>query len=326
MAADQDLDRRQGARNFSPAASFVPTNVAKRITQLAGAALAAVLLPGCFAPPPGDAPLRYRDELPGVSVSVTRDIVYSTAQDGVANELALDVYQPTPDTVTRRPLVVFVHGGGFRGGDKERDKVVTLARDYARRGYVTASINYRLLNTDDGTGPPCSGSDCPQAVAAVAAQHDAQAAIRFLRKNASSYGIDSERVGIAGTSAGAGTALLVAVNAEDPGASGHPRFASDVRGAISISGAIPPQQRSTFRPLLDPDDAPTYFFYGTEDPKVVPESVAATVADMNEFGGGAFSLASGVGHVPFTPEAQMLYSTQGIYFLYNELDLAHAAR
>jgi acetyl esterase/lipase len=294
--------------------------------RLISVAALAVLFPGCFAPPPGDAPLRYRDQLPGVTVSVTRDIVYSTAQDGVPNELRLDLYRPTPDTVTQRPLAVFVHGGGFRGGTKDNDKAVSLARDFARRGYVTASIDYRLLNTDDGEGEPCGGPECPQAIAAVAAQHDAQAAIRFLRRNAATYGIDPQRVAIAGTSAGAGTALLVAVNEEDPGQSGHLRFPSGVSAAISISGAIPPHQRSTFRPLLDPDDAPTFFFYGTEDAKVVPESVAATVADMNEFGGGAFSMASGVGHVPFTPEAQAIYKTQGNYFFYYELDLAHAAR
>jgi acetyl esterase/lipase len=260
-----------------------------------------------------------------VTVSVTRDITYSTVQDGTPNNLKLDLYRPTPDAVTRRPAIVLVHGGGFRSGDKTRNTVVTLSNSFARRGYVAASIDYRLLNTDDGNDG-CAGPECPQAVAAVAAQHDAQAAVRFLRKNASEYGIDPERVAIAGTSAGAGTALLTAVNAEDPGHSGHPLFPSDVGAAISISGAIPPQQIPTFRPLLDRDDAPVFFFYGTDDPKILPESVAATAGAMNEIGGGAVAMASGTGHVPFTPEAQQIYNTEGVYFLYYMLDLKHAAR
>lgn len=286
-----------------------------RAAGLGALAVLGGLLPGCFSPPPGEAPLRYRDELPGKTVSVTRDVVYSTAQDGVANNLALDVYRPTPDSVTKRPAIVVVHGGGFKEGDKTRAKAVALATAFAKRGYVAASINYRLLNDTE-----------PIEVAAVAAQHDAQAAIRFLRKRATTYGIDSERVAITGTSAGAGTALLVAVNAEDPGSSGSPLYSSAVRASMPISGAIGPNQRPAFREVLDQDDAPTLLFYGTEDTLVTPDNVKATAAEMNEFGNVAFLQPVEGGHVPFTPEAQHLYYTQGVYFLYKYLDLANAAQ
>jgi acetyl esterase/lipase len=229
---------------------------------LIGSALvivSAVVLSGCFPAPAGEAPLRYRDDLPGKTVSVSPDIVYSTAQDGTANPLKLDLYRPTPDGVSERPLVVLVHGGSFRTGSKTSGKVVTLAKAYAQRGFVSASINYRLLGTPgSGCSDPGDLSQC--STAALAAQHDAQAAIRFLRANATSYGIDPTRVAIQGTSAGGGAALLVAINAEDPGDSGTPGQKSAVRAAMPISGGVAPAARALLTPLLDRSDAPVLFF------------------------------------------------------------------
>jgi acetyl esterase/lipase len=272
---------------------------------------AAAALTGCFPPPPGDAPLRYRDELPSAAVTVTRDVTYSTSQDGTANDLKLDVYRPTPDAVARRPLLVLVHGGAYRVGGKTAANMVTLANAFARLGYVTASINYRLLGPPEGN---CghAGVD-PQVcqVAALAAQHDAQAAIRFLRANASTYGVDPDRVAITGGSAGATTALLVAVNEEDPGNSGTPGQPSTVRAAFPISGAVPPSFRPAFRAALDRTDSTVLFFYGTTDQVVPPAWVKSNAGDIDELGAGSFLQAVDGGHVPFTAADQRLYISQG---------------
>jgi acetyl esterase/lipase len=285
---------------------------------------AGVSLTGCFPPPDGTAPLRYRDDLPGVTVTKTSDIVYSTSQDGTTNNLALDVYRPTPDTVTKRPLVVLVHGGSFRSGSKLNGTMVALANAYAKRGYVTASIDYRLLATANGScdSPGADPQECKRV--ALAAQHDAQAAIRYLRANAATYGIDPTRVAIQGGSAGGGTALLVGVNEDDTGTSGTPGQSSTVGAAIPISGGVAPNARPLLIPSLESTDAPIYMIYGTADPSQPTAWPLDTVALLKEHGVSAFSLPVDGGHVPFGPTAKPTIIDQTSFFMYYALDLAHA--
>jgi dienelactone hydrolase len=297
-----------------------------RFVGIAVTLVAGVTLSGCFLPPEGAAPLRYRDDLPGKTVSVTSGIVYSTVQDGTANPLALDVYRPTPDTVTKRPLVLLVHGGGFRSGNKLNSVMVQLANAYARRGFVAASIDYRLL------GQPGAGCDNPGGnfdacrTAVLAAQHDAQAAIRYLRANATTYGIDPGRVAIQGGSAGGATALVVGVHEEDPGNSGTPGQDSSVRAALPISGGVGDGVRGELIPFLDRTDAPVLFIYGTHDPNQPTSWPEDTAALLNEQGGGAFLQPIEGGHVPFTPDVRGTVIDQSTFFMYYKLDLAHAAR
>ena len=58
--------------------------------------------------------------------------------------LKLDVYQPHGDTVTKRPAIVWVHGGGFKTGTKTSGEIVDQANEFAKRGYLNVSIDYRL--------------------------------------------------------------------------------------------------------------------------------------------------------------------------------------
>src|SRR5262249_58599235 len=64
--------------------------------------------------------------------------------EGQTITLTLDVYQPVGDTVTQRPAIVWVHGGSFSSGDKTSPELVDEANVFSGRGYVNASINYRL--------------------------------------------------------------------------------------------------------------------------------------------------------------------------------------
>ena len=208
------------------------------------AVVSSIVLAGCTLPPPsGDAPLRYRDFVFSTA-DVTRDISYGEAPDLQGNpvDLELDLYQPAGDTVARRPAMVWIHGGGFTAGDKASG--AAKATYFARLGYVVVSINYRLLSPDGCGGDREPPPICEQAV--EAAQHDAQAAVRWLRANASTYRIDPDRIAAAGSSAGAVTSLVVSWRPDDPGNSGNPGPSSRrARGRVDRGRHPRPTSSST---------------------------------------------------------------------------------
>jgi dienelactone hydrolase len=192
---------------------------------------------------------------------------------------------------------------------------VDVATTFAKQGYVVVSINYRLLGsgcTSNPGQPSCT-------IAALEAQHDAQAAVRWLRSHAGFLGIDPTRIGIGGESAGGITATLVGLHSEDPGSSGNPGFPSTVRGFVSISGGLP---NGIF---ASAGDALGLFFHGTADGVVPYQWSDATAAAMLDAGVGAWlQHQDGAGHVPYA-QYRTLYLEQTDYFLYLALDLAHAA-
>jgi acetyl esterase/lipase len=272
---------------------------------------------GCLenVAPPGDGPLRYRDAVFS-DVTRTDGIVYGSAVDesGATQQLVLDLYEPSGDTVSARPAVVWVHGGSFRFGDRTSPELVDEATTLGRQGYVGVSIEYRLSSVGCSAGgatPACLGE-------IVDAKHDAQAAVRFLRAHATQYRIDPDRIAVAGTSAGAITALNVAYGADDPGTSGNPGQSSTVRAAVSLSGAAILTQP-------DPGEPPTLLFHGTADP-LVPYAWGKATAETAQSEGLVSDLVTweGDGHVPYVQHrAEILEQTSN--FLYWTMDLAHAA-
>ena len=262
--------------------------------------------------PSGPAPLRYRDEVFG-NVTTASGVVYGSAvdQNGQTVTLDLDVYQPTGDTAQGRPAIVWVHGGGFSGGTKTSPEIVEEARTFARKGYVNISINYRLW--PGGCFPVTA--QCVTAI--IDAKHDAQAAVRFLRANASTYRVDPDRIAVAGTSAGAITALNVGYGPEDVGTSGNPGFPSTARAAVSLSGAA-------ILTAPNAGEAPALLFHGDADPLVGYQLAVNTVNNAHTAGLEAFLTTwPGEGHVPYVQHRQQIID-QTTNFLYWTLDLAHA--
>jgi acetyl esterase/lipase len=291
---------------------------ARRLIVPLALLVAVVLLAGCALPPPqGDPPLRYRDPVFS-TVSVQRDLPYGSAPDNEGNPvtLKLDLYQPAGDAAARRPAVVWVHGGGFCCGSKTASNMVELSNTYAKIGYVAVSINYRLLVSTGCGGNPDPTPEC--AVAAIAAQHDAHAAVRWLRRYADTYRIDPNRIAIGGSSAGAVTSLLVGTRSEDPGDSGNPGYSSVVRGVVSISGGLPTNQS------INQGDASTQFFNGTND-RTVPFAWAESNAEAMKAAGVPviFNAIKGAGHALWADHRDFII-TQSKYFLYYMLDLSHA--
>ena len=290
----------------------------RRVAAVLGALGSALVLGACTVPaPPGDAPLRYRDVI-FTGVSVTSDLTYGSAPDLQGNPvtLTLDLYRPTGDTQTRRPAIVWIHGGGFSGGDKTRSPFPALARQFAKRGYVAASINYRLLGTERCAGVQPVPQSCMDA--ALAAQHDAQAAVRWLRANAGTYKVDATRIGMSGESAGGVTSTLVGLRPDDPGTSGNPGPSSAISGFVSISGGVPDGV------FASAGDAPGLLFHGDADTTVPLSFSTSTTAAMEKARVPVFlQVLAGAGHVPYG-QYRDRFIEQADYFFYLFLDDAHA--
>jgi para-nitrobenzyl esterase len=281
--------------------------------SLVALAVGATLLAGCTVPrPPGDGTLRYRDQVFS-AVTTTNDITYGRAplDDGTPVDLKLDLYQPTGDTAAKRPAVVWVHGGGFTMGDKSSGRA--KATFFAKLGYVAVSINYRLLSPDGCGGNPNPTPLCQHA--ALEAQHDAQAAVRWLRAHAATYKIDTSRIAMAGASAGAVTSVLAATHSEDPGTSGNPGYPSNIRAAVSVSGGMPTND------LIDAGDAPTLFIHGTEDNVIPFEWAVQNAAAMYNLGIlTVLEPLDGAGHGLQADYGQLI-DEQADYFLWFAMDL-----
>lgn len=216
--------------------------------------------------------VRYRDMI-FTSVTTTTDIAYGESIDnfGVLKTLLLDLYAPAGDTEATRPAFLWVHGGGFKTGNKSSGR--SIATEFAKRGYVTASIGYRLRPP----GTPNSSSN-QELIAQFAtggepdqikdARYDVQAAVRWVRANATTLGVDPARIIVGGGSAGAVTALGINHDAaEDPGDSNDLAVPSTISAAVSFSGAW-------MATHIAPGDSPEIMFHGTND-VTVPFAFAA---------------------------------------------------
>ena len=215
-------------------------------------------------------------------VTVHTDIPYGTAMTvfSTPQTLVMDIYEPTGDTVQMRPLIVFAHGGSFLGGSKVDQDMVELCNRFTRKGYVCASIDYRL-----GMGLPVDSVNAGRAV--IRAVQDMKAAIRFFRQDAATtnaYRIHPDYIFAGGSSAGAFTALHLAYldSAEVPaylnvaslggldGNSGNPGYRSHVEGVISLSGALADSS------WIGPGDIPFVSMHGDLD-QIVPYHSAVVV-------------------------------------------------
>ena len=154
---------------------------------------------------------RYRDF---IAPDYTRDadIVYGSniSSLGDSVQLKMDVYTPSVDsTHYLRPLIIFVHGGSFTGGTKRSGVQEDFAKEFARKGYVTASIDYRLQESPNpDVDPIFEFADKNNWYKSITrASQDVKAAIRFLKKdvaeNGNKYRIDTNNIVLYGSSAGA---------------------------------------------------------------------------------------------------------------------------
>ncbi len=211
------------------------------------------------------------------SIEEIKDVEYKNI-NGLS--LQLDMYLPR-NKEPGRPLLVFIHGGGWKSG-KRSDYLVYLVA-FAKKGYSTATISYRLL--DKAPYPACA--------------EDISDAVKWLYANSGKYGYDEERMALIGGSAGAHLAMLGAygwagATGYHPGAdsSDAPRIKAIVdiygpadltteygrkhplvTGFISHSYDESPALYAQASPMnyIDASDPPTLIFHGTSD-DLVPVS------------------------------------------------------
>lgn len=142
-----------------------------------------------------------------------RDIPYTVAPafNGRMDTLKLNVWYPTDDDATRRPLIVWVHGGGFTAGN--RAEMNAVCERWASRGYVAATISYRLGFYGPWPFDPPFAYDTAEVVrACYRGLQDLRSALSYLADNASRYKLDTSRTILGGASAGAIIALHGAFN------------------------------------------------------------------------------------------------------------------
>jgi acetyl esterase/lipase len=182
----------------------------------------------------------------------------------------LDLYvQFARDFKVRRPGVLFIHGGGFTGGDKAEYRSASVSADLARAGYVVVSCNYVLGAKDKPGVWPRNIADCRDAV-------------RWMRANADALGIDPDRIAVAGGSAGGYLALMVGLSDDKTGPGGDPSAKQsakvsaviDMYGVVNFSkhgkGVVPgvtAANQAAYLPenQCDPQDPAVLILHGTDD-------------------------------------------------------------
>lgn len=157
----------------------------------------------------------HRASLPE-TVSAHLDIVYRSI---AGREVRLDVYLPTaPGPRVGRPAVVAIHGGGWRGGSKRDLK--PMAIQLAERGYVVVAIDYLLSRPGRPSWPTNF--------------EDTQEAIRWVRRHAADYGINSGQIAALGVSAGGHLAALLGTHPDSPvDPDAHDRSHTQASGSLS---------------------------------------------------------------------------------------------
>lgn len=143
-------------------------------------------------------------------IQVVADLEYAEVGD---TSLKLDIYRP--DTDEPVPVALYLHGGGWRVGDKADGAMRRMAR-VASLGVAVASANYRLV--DEAIHP--------------AQLHDAKAAVRWLRGHGAEYGLATQRVGAWGASAGAHLASMLGLT------SGRQEFEGAIGDDLDQSSAV----------------------------------------------------------------------------------------
>ncbi|MGY0426221.1 MAG: alpha/beta hydrolase fold domain-containing protein [Polaribacter sp.] len=222
-------------------------------------------------------------KIPANTYKTFRNLPY-VAYNGYSQNL--DLFLPNAPRIQPVPCIIFIHGGGWE--IHKRAWFEAFARYVADKGYAAVTIDYRMLHAVSSP---------------VACVNDAKAAVRWVRANAKKYGIDSNKIGASGASAGAQMAAILATTGDDKsleGNVGNTQVSSKIQAAVGfatptmtgtrmtwpwMSGAKP-----TWYDAISPykhiskEDAPMKFVHGTADKTVNMEEAKDMYAKYKEVG------------------------------------------
>jgi pectinesterase len=152
------------------------------------------------------------------NISIKKDIVYTSIKQ---RDLHLDIYYPRSKK-QKHPAVLLIHGGGWKSGDKSQNEAMAL--QLASKGYVAVSAEYRLS---------------PEAQYPAALQ-DLRTAIRWMRNNASDYGLNKKKIAVLGVSAGGQLAALLGTihNQKTTGDAKSNKRINSIQAIINIDGVL----------------------------------------------------------------------------------------
>jgi acetyl esterase/lipase len=250
----------------------------------------------------------------------------NTSTTPFAVPIKLDVYSPN-NNFSNRPVFMFIHGGGFKGGIKHKPEIVEMANYYASRGWVFVSIDYRtaeelgkpqgmlpeeVLTYYKGIAPQewienaLQGAQnldqLKQSIAMYTAQRDAKAALRWIVANSKNYNINTDFITVGGASAGAITTIALGISNQE-----------DFRDEISITddpslSTTNLDETYTVRSMV--------YFWGSN----IKLDVFELVYDLNRYDSKdpELFMAHGDQHDPVTPyeeaiELQGIYESLGIH-------------
>ena len=178
-------------------------------------------------------------------ISVETDVEYGKAGD---RSLKLDIIRPKQESQEPRPVIVWIHGGGWQAGNKNSG-TQRLGALVSSGDYVGVSVGYRL--TDVASWP--------------AQIHDCKAAIRWVRANAKKYNINPDKIGVWGASAGGHLVSLLGTSGdvgELEGENGTPGVSSRVTCVVDFCGPSDFLAIGTSNPRLNDPGSPVFKLFG----------------------------------------------------------------
>jgi poly(3-hydroxybutyrate) depolymerase len=179
---------------------------------------------------------RYKD-LIFSDISINKNLSYAAnVSADEKKSYQFDLYQPKNDSADERPLIIWMHGGGFKFGAKEAKGIQLWSKSFAQRGYVCAAINYRLSKKN-----PLFHFDELQKGCYYAVQ-DVKTAVEYFKHHSKEYNIDPDKIILAGNSAG-GLVALQAVYSNNAELAKMAGLADTVEGAqsyelLKVAGVI----------------------------------------------------------------------------------------
>jgi acetyl esterase/lipase len=292
----------------------------------------------CFVQPTWDASERV----------TIKDVQYGEAKNPYGavhskEKLKMDIhFPPDSDARSKRPVMLWVHGGAFLGGDKKDD--TQMFNTLVSRGYVVASINYRMVTVG---GIAALESIKP----ALVATEDARAAVRYLRMRAEEWRLDADRFAVGGDSAGGITADAYGFSKNyTEGESGNPGYDSAINAVLHVSDGMEDLafcasvgKAPEYKPVgcvvnsvnrggdltyeLSAGDVPVALLHGTADTTVPYVAAMKMDARATEVGVKHDLITiPGAGHVPYRNifDEKEPYFLRWLAFLSGSLNLAEA--